>query len=121
MLGPLLFLVYIDDVSDVLLSDGSTLNIYADDMLLYKPVKSIEDIHHLQMDIDRISGWVDCNNLTLNPNKCKTMVISRKRNSVKPHAQFTLNSSPLEQVETFKYLGLLLSSDLSWSSHIDFI
>ena len=49
------------------------------------------------------------------------MMISRKRNSVKPHAQFTLNSSPLEQVETFKYLGVLLSSDLSWSSHIDFI
>ena len=100
---------------------NESASIYADDMLLYKPVKSIEDIHHLQMDIDRISGWVDCNNLTLNPNKCKTMVISRKRNSVKPHAQFTLNSSPLEQVETFKYLGLLLSSDLSWSSHIDFI
>ena len=74
-------------------------------MLLYKPVKSIEDIHHLQMDIDRISGRVDCNNLTLNPNKCKTMAISQKRNLVKPHAQFTLNSSPLEQVETFKYLG----------------
>ena len=37
------------------------------------------------------------------------------------HMQFTLSSSPLEQVETFKYLGLLLSSDLLWSSHIDFI
>ena len=71
--------------------------------------------------MDTISDWVKCNNLTLNPTKCKTMVISRKRNSVKPHAQFTLNSSPLEQVETFKYLGILLSSDLSWSSHIDFI
>ena len=73
------------------------------------------------MDIDTISDWVNCNNLTLNPTKCKTMVISQKRNSVKPHTQFTLNSSPLEQVETFKYLGILLSSDLSWSSHIDFI
>ena len=93
---------YTDNVSDVLLSDG---NIYADDMVLYKPVKSNEDIHHLQMDIDHISGWVDCNNLTLNSNKCKTMVISRKQNSVKPQAQFTLNS---EQVETFKYLELLL-------------
>ena len=38
VLGPLLFLVYIDDVSDTLLSDGSVLNLYADDMLLYKPV-----------------------------------------------------------------------------------
>ena len=102
VLGPLLFLVYIDDVSDVLLADGSTLNLYADDMLLYKPVKSIEEIHHLQMDIDRICDWVNYNNLTLNPTKCKTMMISRKRTSVKPHVQFTLNSSPLEQVETFK-------------------
>ena len=121
VLGPLLFLVYIDNVSDVLLSDRSTLNLYADDMLLYKPVKSMEDIHHLQMDIDTISDWVNCNNLTLNPTKCKTMIISQKWNLVKPHAQFTLNSSPLEQVETFKYLGILLSLDLSWSSHIDFI
>ena len=121
VLGPLLFLVYIDDVSDVLLSDGSTLNLYADDMLLYKPVKSIEDIHHLQMDIDCISEWVSCNKLTLNPTKCKTMVISRKRNSVQPYAQFVLNGRPLEQVETFKYLGILLSSDLSWSAHIESI
>ena len=98
--GPLLFLVYIDDVSDVLLSDRSTLNLYADDMLLYKPVKSIEDIHHLQMDIDCICDWMNYNNLTLNPTKCKTMMISRRRNSVKPHAQFTLNSSPLEQILT---------------------
>ena len=39
MLGPLLFLVYIDDVSNILLSDGSILNLYADDMLLYKSMK----------------------------------------------------------------------------------
>ena len=73
------------------------------------------------MDTDSISKWVNCNNLTLNPTKCKLMVISWKQISVKPHACFTLNSSPLEQVETFKYLGIFLSSDLSWSSHIGFI
>ena len=48
------------------------------------------------------------------------MTISRKRISVYP-AQFLLNGIPLEQVETFKYLGVLLSSDLSWSAHIDSI
>ena len=41
ILGPLLFLVYIDDVSNILLSDGSILNLYADDMLLYKSMKTI--------------------------------------------------------------------------------
>ncbi len=96
------------------------LNLYADDMLLYKPVSSPEDFRHLQSDIDRIGDWVSRNNLTLNPNKCKTMIISRKRNSVQP-PQLTLNGTPLEQVETFKYLGVLLSSDLSWSTHVESI
>ena len=54
VLGPLLFLVYIDDVSNILLSDGSILNLYADDMLLYKSMKSFEDYSHLQLDIDCI-------------------------------------------------------------------
>ena len=109
VLGPLLFLVYIDDVSNVLLSDGSILNLYADDMLLYKSMKSFEDYSHLQLDIDCISDWVRCNKLMFNPTKCKAMTISRKRNSAYP-AQFLLNGIPLEQVETFNYLGVLLSS-----------
>ena len=74
----------------------------------------------LQMDIDKISSWVDHNNLSLNPAKCKTMLLSRKRNLSHP-PQLLLNKAPLEQVEAFKYLGVLISSDLSWSTHIDSI
>ena len=48
------------------------------------------------------------------------MIITRKRNSIQS-PQFVLNGMPLEQVESFKYLGVLLSSDLSWSSHIESI
>ena len=47
VLGPLLFLVYIDDVSNILLSDGSILNLYVDDMLLCKSMKSFKDYSHL--------------------------------------------------------------------------
>ena len=117
--GPLLFLIYIDDVSDSLQSDGSMLNLYADDMLLYKPVKSPEDFKYLQSDVDHISDWVSYNNLTLNPNKCKFMIISRKMISVQP-PQLILNGTPLEQVETFKYLGCSFHPN-SWSVHIESI
>ena len=65
VLGPLLLLVYIDDVSNILLSDGSILNLYADDMLLYKSMKSFEDYSHPQLDIDCISDWVRHNKLML--------------------------------------------------------
>ena len=107
-------------VSSLQLSENSVLNLYADDMLLYKQIKCSEDYQQLQMDIDKISSWVDHNNLSLNPAKCKTMLLSRKRNLSHP-PQLLLNEAPLEQVEAFKYLGVLISSDLSWSRHIDSI
>ena len=87
---------------------------------IYKSMKSFEDYSHLQLDIDCISDLVSHNKLMLNPTKCKAMTISCKRNTVYP-SQFLLNGIQLEQVETFKNLGVLLSSDLSWSAHIDSI
>ena len=118
VLGPLLFRIYIDDVSGLVLSAGSTLNLYADDMLLYKPVGRPEDVNHLQIDIDHIRVWVSNNHLALNSDKCKVMMISRKRNPVPP-PQFILQDTLLKQVEDYRYLGVLLTSDLSWSSHIN--
>ena len=52
VIGPLLFLIYIDDVLRVPLSEGSRLTVYADDMLLYKPISCQEDLAALQNDID---------------------------------------------------------------------
>ena len=121
VLGPLLFLIYIDDVAaSTNLTEGSVLNIFADDMLLYRPVTSIEDLHLLQQDIDKISEWVNINHLSLNPVKCKSMMVSRKKNPTQ-FLPFNLNGSLLEHVDTFKYLGILLSSDLSWSAHVSSI
>ena len=118
VLGPLLFLIYIDDITSTSFSEGSTLNLFADDMLLYKIIKSQQDLDQLQSDVNRIQDWVSFNHLTFNPTKCKSMFISRKRNSIQP-LSLHLNGVPLEQVESFKYLGVFLSSDMSWSTHID--
>jgi len=82
VLGPLLFLVYIDDVTEMHLSTGSILNLYADDMLLYKAISSQSDYQSLQDDVDRVQEWVNVNYLTLNTSKCKTMVVSRRRDAV---------------------------------------
>ena len=82
VLGPLLFLIYIDDVMRVPLSEGSRLTVYADDMLLYKPVSCQEDFTALQNDIDKLESWTTSNLLHFNTSKCKFMVVSRKRTGV---------------------------------------
>ena len=72
--GPLLFLIYIDDLARLPLLDGGQTVLYADDLLLFRPIKIQEDYHHLQDDILTIEDWVNSNYLTLNPTKCKYMV-----------------------------------------------
>ena len=57
----------------------------------------------------------------LNALKCKYMTISRKMKPTTPHHPLILNNGDLEHVESYKYLGLLLTADLSWSSHISSI
>ena len=117
ILGPLLFLIYIDDLASLPTSLGSHSVLYADDLLLFRPIKKQDDLHMLQDDISMINNWVQLNHLTFNAAKCKCMVISRKR---RPPFMgvLKLGDTPLEQVESFKYLGVLLSSDLSFTQHI---
>ena len=117
VLGPLLFLVQVDDLVQLPLSCGGQMVLYADDLLLFRTVSGNEDFLHLQHDISLIENWVKCNHLNLNSTKCKYMVISRKKNPSLPQT-LTLGGSDLERVECFKYLGLLLSANLSFSEHI---
>ena len=83
----LLFLIYIDNVS---FSEGSTLNLFADDMLLI-PRRS----QQLQSDINKVHEWVSSKHLTLNPIKCRFMFNSRKWNPIQtPHAStLTINAN----------------------------
>ena len=65
-----------------------------------------------------ISDWVDRNYLQFNVQKCKFMHVTKKTIRSQPASHLTLYGQPLERVNTYKYLGLLLSSDLSWTQHI---
>ena len=117
ILGPLLFLLYMNDISKIPLSSGSKLYLFADDMLLYKPVTNAGDFSKLQDDINAINRWIVTNHLQLNPAKTKFMLISRCTN---PQACPTLllDGTQIERVYHFKYLGIWLAADLTWSKHI---
>ena len=70
VLGPLLFLTYIDEVSEVNISDSS-LMLYADDIVIYRTICSSGDYLHLQNDVNALTDCVSSSLLNLNPTKCK--------------------------------------------------
>ena len=76
VLGPLLFLIYINDSASEQLNSGTQITMYADDLLLYREINCPEDYLKLQQDVNRIANWVDVNKLTLNSKKCKYMIVS---------------------------------------------
>ena len=119
VLGPLLFIIYIDDVVTQI-SPSSSISLYADDIALYRSISSPSDYVVLQADIAAITTWVEEErHLKLHADKCHLMLISRKHAcSIAPPPLFAKDSTPLRQVNSTKYLGVLLTSDLSWSEHV---
>ena len=120
-MGLILFLICIDDIAQVTLSEGSKLVLYPDDVLLHHPIRTSEDFSAPQRDIDMISEWANINSMQFNSAKCKFMLVSRRRMLLQVHPCMCLNGSPLESVPTFKYLGVRHYSDLTWSKHMQSI
>ena len=98
------------------LPDGTVVT-FADDMVLYRPIRSYGDYLLLQRDINAIADWIARLHLQFSGNKCKYMILLRKQTCLTPHAML-LNGLSLERVSVYKYLGLHISSDLFWSIHI---
>jgi len=120
VLGPLLFLI-LDSMLMILhlsILVGSQISMYADNLLLFQAISTQSDYCVLRNDVAAIENCSSSNSLNFNISKCKYMVISRKRTPTTPASPILLNSIPLERVELFKHLGLIISSDLSWSNHI---
>ena len=118
VLGPLLFLIYIDGLSGIQLSGGSIV-LFADNLLLHRVITCIDDLDCIQNDIDELCNWLSSYKLTLNPRKCKSLLISRKRFQTVLHTMY-VNGDALESVSSYRYmyLSILISTDLSWSNHI---
>ena len=119
ILGPLLFILYINGITNLPLSPSTQLILYADDIFLFHPISTLSDLHSLQSDLDSISTWLSSNSLQLNSSKSKYIFFSRKSPPYfDSFPSLSLSNVPLERVSSFCYLGVTLTSSLSWSTHI---
>ena len=122
ILGPLLFLIYINGVTDIPLSISSQLTLYADDIFIFRPISSPSDMSLLQRDLDSISSWLTSHLLQLNSSKSKYIIFPRKSPSLfDGFPSLEISSSSIERVSSFWYLGVLLTPTLSWTQHISAI
>ena len=117
VLGPLLFILYINEVVSTI-SAGSDINMFADDIALYRIIRTASDFQYLQNDVNSITTYIKSKNLKFNANKCKLMLIIKKNSNSLPPPQITLNGTVLKRVFSYKYLGVTLTANMSWSPHI---
>jgi retron-type reverse transcriptase len=80
ILGPLLFNIFVNDLSDII--KHSKFILFADDLKIYRNVKSVEDCKALQADVYSVQHWCAENHMELNIQKTKTISFTRKTNSV---------------------------------------
>jgi len=92
-------------------------SLFADDILLYRPIQNIEDFAFFHNNVTKLCSWTNDNLLDFNANKCKYMFISKRRQPFIP-VVLTVNGSPLERVDAFKHLGIWITSDLTWSKQV---
>ena len=118
VLGPLLFLLFINDLPDCV---QSRTRLLADDYILYRQIKTQQDCAILQEDLNKLAacpgsrsgGWLS----SFHPDKCRTIRISRSRNPIMTY--YTLKGNTLTTEDYTKYLGVKLQSTFSWHRHID--
>ena len=112
------FNIYINDLPEVI--KHSTIRLFADDCILYRQIKYTEDAILLQSDINSFMEWASIWQMKLNVDKCHSMSVTLSKLYTISRTYY-MDNSPLSQVDSCKYLGVIIQSDLKWNMHVNYI
>ena len=114
VLGPILFLLYINDLPDSL---QSQVCLFADDTAVYLTVEGQADSKKLQGDLNVLQDWEKEWDMEFNPSKCPVVHITRSKRPIQTF--YSMHGQVLEAVNSARYLGVDIASDLKFTQHIN--
>ena len=118
VLGPKLFILYINDICNV----SKLLNciLFADDTNLFCHGKNLEELlKTMERELNILKTWFDLNKLSLNLSKTKLIIFGNQK--IENEVTLMINNIKIERVYEYKFLGVLIDHKLSWKSHIDHV
>ena len=116
ILGPLLFLLFINDLPN---ASKFYIKLFADDTFLCAQDKDFSNLEReVNIELDKVFVWLASNRLTLNYKKSKFMIVTNKQ---VPEMSIKINDVSLERCTSYKYLGMVMDEKLKWNFHIDYI
>ena len=105
--------MYINDLPENI---QSQFRLFADDTAVYLTVSNLQDSQVLQSDLESLQRWERTWDMEFNPNKCQVLHITRSKKTVM--SGYFMHNQKLVSVDAAKYLGVSISKDLSWNTHI---
>lgn len=116
ILGPILFLLYINDLPKVV---KHLVNLFADDNSLVIRAETNEELEtEISMSIETLNDWYTSNNLKLNIDKTNLLKFSLRK---EPPLVVNLNNESLTSTDCTKFLGIMIDSQLNWKDHIEYL
>ncbi len=115
VLSPLLYSLY---THDCVSSHSSTSIIkFADDTVVLGLINNDDETAYLD-EVERLTTWCQDNCLSLNVSKTKELIVDFRKRQQRPYTPLMISGTPVERVSSFKYLGVNISEDLTWTTHI---
>ena len=120
VLGPLLFLIYVNDIANCL--THSKLISFADDTTVFLSSKCINDLYkNMNSDLDDLTNWFKANRLALNVNKSNCMLFQPNGNQNTLGNTLNIDVDPIEHTLYCKFLGIFIDNQLRWNNHLSHI
>lgn len=111
VLGPLLFLIFINDMPNAV---KSRVRLFADDCIIYRKIINEVDSEKLQKDLNALINWLRLNRLDINSSKCRAISFNKN----KTEYPYSIGEYKIPKENEVKYLGITFSSNLKWNAHI---